>query len=799
MNLYKYLFFISGIFLFSGCDKVSDRQTTSNNHWEYHFGQPASIWEESVPLGNGRIGMMPWGGVDKERIVLNEISLWSGNKQDGDNPKAYQHLAEIRRLLFEKKNKQAQELMYETFTCKGLGSGDTGGYGCFQNFANLYVDFVYPDTAALVSEYRRSLDISNALSLNSYKKGDVTYTREYFTSFANDIGVVRYTSDKDSTLNIKLYIERDENFETSVDGNVLSVYGQLKDNIKNEGMKYLGQVKVINRGGSLLSGDKSIEIKDADEVILLVSMATNYKENDYQTQVTRLLSEAENTDYNELKSNHAQKYREMFDRVDVDLPKNMNSGLPIDKRLEAFAGDSTDYNLAALYMQFGRYLLISSTRVGGLPPNLQGLWAPQIHTPWNGDYHLNINLQMNLWPAEAGNLSELHLPLIEYTKSLVEPGQKTAEVYYNSRGWVTHILGNVWQWTSPGEHPSWGATNTSGAWLCQHLWEHYRYTMDLDYLRSVYPVMKEAALFFEDMLIEDPNNAYLVTAPTTSPENAYKTASGDTVHISAGSAMDNQIIRELFTNVAEAARLLNMDNDWIKKLKAKKAKLAPTSIGQHGQVMEWLEDYEEVEIHHRHVSQLYGLHPGNEMTYDKTPQLMEAAKVTLDRRGDESTGWSMAWKINFWARLHNGDRAYKLIKDLLKPAGEGRGTYPNLFSAHPPMQIDGNFGGSAGIMEMLLQSHEGYMHLLPAIPDGWKDGGVKGLKARGGALIDFTWKDGKIDYIRISSLADNTHSLKLPGNDAEIKGVRNYKIEDGKLTFSLKKGKAIEISYRTEK
>ena len=382
-------------------------------------------------------------------------------------------------------------------------------------------------------------------------------------------------------------------------------------------------------------------------------------------------------------------------------------------------------------------LLISSTRKGGLPPNLQGLWAPQIATPWNGDYHLNINLQMNFWGAETGNLSDLHLPLTEYIKSLIIPGQKTAKIYYNSRGWVTHILGNIWGFTSPAEDPAWGATNTAGAWLCQHLWQHYEYTKDKKYLASVYPVMKGAALFFEDMLIEDPNNGYLVTAPTTSPENKYVTLQGDTVSISAGSTMDNQIIRELFTNVSAAAHILKTDKDWSKSLEIKKAKLAPTSIGKYGQVMEWLEDYEEADMHHRHVSQLYGLYPGNELTFENTPQLMEAAKTTLERRGDQSTGWSMAWKINFWARLKNGERAYKLIGDLLKPAESSWGTYPNLFSAHPPMQIDGNFGGSAGIMEMLVQSHSGYIELLPAMTQSCKNGEVKGLRVRGGASVDF--------------------------------------------------------------
>lgn len=767
---------------------------SAQNTWQYYFDSPASIWEESIPLGNGRIGMMPWGDVDKERVVLNEISLWSGNKQDADNPEAYKYLGEIRRLLFENKNKEAQNLMYKTFTCLGKGSADTSAYGNFQNFGNLQVDFVYPNQSAPISNYKRTLDMNNALSTTSYIKGEIAYNREYFTSFSDDIGVIRYTASQAKALNLTISLQRDENYEVSTEGNTLSIYGQMKDNVKNDGMEYFGQVKVIHKGGTLVTGNKDIQIQNADEVILLVSLATSYKGKDEKAIATQLIKSTD-INYSTLKKNHISKYQHLFNRVDLTLNKNKNSDLPINKRLEAFASDKSDFDLVALYMQYGRYLLISSTRVGGLPPNLQGLWAPQILTPWNGDYHLNINLQMNLWGAEVGNLSELHLPMIEYTKGLVEPGEKTARIYYNSRGWVTHILGNVWDFTSPSEDPSWGATNTAGAWLCQHLWEHYLYTQDLDYLRLAYPTMKGAALFFEDMLIEDPNNGYLVTAPTTSPENSYFAPTGEAVSISAGSTMDNQIIRELFTNVSEAAKLLNIDQDWIQKIEAKKERLAPTSIGKYGQVMEWLQDYEEVEIHHRHVSQLYGLYPGYELNEATSPQLMEAARVTLDRRGDESTGWSMAWKINFWARLKDGNRAYKLIGDLLKPAGEGRGTYPNLFSAHPPMQIDGNFGGSAGIIEMLIQSHAGYIELLPAIPTEWKDGLVKGVKVRGGAEVDFSWKNGVIDFIEIKSDVPNNFILKLPQGQPSIKGVKDYTLNEDKLNFQLKKAEKITIHF----
>ncbi len=507
--------------------------------------------------------------------------------------------------------------------------------------------------------------------------------------------------------------------------------------------------------------------------------------------------------YKKLFRDHLKRYGPVYSRVSLSLPRNANSRLPTDRRLEAFAADRTDADLANLYMQFGRYLLISSTRPGGLPPNLQGLWAPQIRTPWNGDYHLNINLQMNFWGAETLNLPELHRSLVDFTASLVAPGERTARIYYGSRGWVTHILGNVWGFTSPSESPSWGATNTAGAWLCQHLWEHYLFAPDVEYLREVYPVIKGAAQFFEDNLVEDPRTGWLVTAPTTSPENSYVTENGERVSISPGSTMDDQIVREIFANTASAARILGVDGEWVAGLEARSARLKPTSVGSLGQVMEWPFDWDEAEPQHRHVSQLYGLYPGGELTWGETPELMNAAKVTLERRGDDSTGWSMAWKIAFWARLHDGDRAWKLFGDLMNPAvggagvtydGSGRGTYPNLFSAHPPMQIDGNFGGSAAGGEMLMQSHEGFVRLLAARPAEWSGGRVSGLRARGGFTVGFAWSDSRVSQVTVEASGDGVFTLMCDTEPASVTGA-SHKWADGFLSLEMKEGSRATLKF----
>lgn len=804
------LLFLPGLF---SCDRLDVQPDQGNT---YFFDHPARIWEESMPLGNGRIGMMPDGGLEHENIVLNEISLWSGSKQDTDNPQASYGLPIIRKLLFEGKNDEAQQLMYQTFICKGKGSGQGHGakvpYGSYQLFGNLALDYDY-GSADSISDYRRELDIQRAVTTTSFKKGDVIYTREAFTSFKNDLGVIHLTADVDKALNFSYTMNRPENARVYVDGDNLWLEGQLPDGVDtlvNRGMKFAASVRVLlPKGGTVKAEGERISVVNASEVVLLVGMATNYFQQDYKEHIENLFSASAEKTYTTMLREHIEAFQVYFNRVSLDLGDSGRNKWPIDKRLVAFNQDKNDPGLAALYFQFGRYLLISSTRVGLLPPNLQGLWCNTINTPWNGDYHLNINLQMNLWPAEVGNLSELHLPLIEWTKKQVPSGERTAKAFYNSKGWVTHILGNVWEFTAPGEHPSWGATNTSAAWLCEHLYMHYLYTLDKEYLADVYPVMRGAAEFFVDMLVEDPSTKYLVTAPTTSPENRFRLPNGKVCSICAGSTMDNQIIRELFTNTMEAASILNIDADFSKILKEKRDRLMPTSIGKDGRIMEWLKEYEEVEPTHRHVSHLYGLYPGNEISVINTPELAEAAKKSLIVRGDPSTGWSMAWKINFWARLQDGDHAFNLFADLLKPCvtiGDkvkynGGGSYPNLFCGHPPYQIDGNFGGCAGIAEMLLQSQNGCIEVLPALPSVWKNGSFTGLKARGGAEVSAEWIEGLVKDLSVKAVIDGSFKIKLPHNTSDkVSLVKNGKavslpVIDGMLSVNLKKGDVFTVHY----
>ena len=761
---------------------LSARERTAG--LRYHFNTPAGYWEESFPLGNGRIGMMTDGGMEREKIVLNESSCWSGSPQDADNPEARQYLPQIRALLFEGKTAEAQELIYKTFTCGGPGSKGPK-YGKYQLLGNLEITYDYPDAGTPAPEgYRRELNLSSALATTSFIRDGIRYTREYFCSYPDEVGVIRLTADRRRALNFSLAMDRLSNVvlpqawvpvSRVQDGDLLflgrnQAGTEASESVPAEGMRYGARLRVLlPKGGECVGEGDSLRVRNATEALILVALRTDYYGDDVEAVLKEDLDRSAEKSWRRLKRHHTKAFGALFDRVSVDFGHDAaREALPMDQRLQAFAQSPADPSLMALYYQFGRYLLISSTRPGCLPPNLQGLWANTLRTPWNGDYHLNINLQMNLWPAESGNLGELHLPLVEWTRDQVESGRHTAQVFYGARGWVTHILGNVWQFTAPGEHPSWGATNTSGAWLCAHLYQHYKYSQDKAYLEEVYPVLKEAALFFVDMLVENPRTGYLVTAPTTSPENSYFDEEGRKVNVCAGSTMDNQIVRELFSNVIEAAGILGVDAASADTLAERRARLMPTTVGEDGRILEWPEPYRETDPHHRHVSHLYGLYPASEISVTRTPELAEAARKSLEVRGDKSTGWSMAWKVNFWARLHDGDHAFKLLTDLLHPAAlggavnysNGGGTYPNLFCAHPPYQIDGNLGGAAGIAEMLLQSQTGQIEILPALPSVWRSGSFRGLCAEGGVEVSALWKDGAVRTIRLKARQEGDFLVK---------------------------------------
>lgn len=740
------------------------------------YNKPAKVWEETLPLGNGRLGMTPDGGVNREKIVLNDITLWSGAPQDANNYEAYKQLPAIRQLLKEGKNDEAQALMDKSFVCTGKGSADVP-FGCFQMLGELSLGYAYPK-ADSPSRYERALSLNDAIATTRYTVNGVGYTREYFTDFNGDVAVIRLTATQPGQLNCRIGISRPEQASTRMNGKELQMSGELKSGNAQPGMKYLTRVQAKLQGGELLTDKDTLVIKNATTAMLYVSTATDFRNPGYQEQTQRLLTAAMKQNYEQQKKGHIAAYQRLFNRVSMELGGATATDVPTDQRLINFyQSPAADNGLPVLYYQYGRYLTISSTRVGLLPPNLQGLWANQIQTPWNGDYHLDVNVQMNHWPVEVSNLSELNLPLAALVKGLVKPGERTAKAYYNAEGWVAHVITNIWGFTEPGESASWGITKSGSGWLCNNLWEHYAFTNDKKYLEDIYPVLKGSAAFYSSILVKDDQTGWLVTSPSSSPENAFYLPNGKHSSICNGPTIDNQIIRELFMNVITAAKTLGKDAAFSATLAEKLKQLPPAGrIGKDGRLMEWLEEYKETEPTHRHLSHLYGLYPASLITPEATPELAEACRKTLEVRGDDGPSWSIAYKSLFWARLHDGNRAFKLFSGLIKPTyntdinyGPGGGIYPNLFSAGPPFQIDGNFGGAAGIAEMLLQSHAGFIDLLPALPDAWKASGtVKGMKARGNYTVNMTWKDGLVTSYKISGAATHKVKVKINGTIKEI-------------------------------
>jgi alpha-L-fucosidase 2 len=791
------------------------------------YSKPAAEWVEALPVGNGRIGGMIFGRVEEELIQLNESTLYSGGPvKQTINPDAYQYLSHIREaLLKEKDYSKANELakkMQGYFTESYMPLGDLLLKQSFNG--------------RTPSAYHRELNIQTATATTRFTVDGVEYTREVFCSAPANVMIIRMRSSVPGALDLSVALKSPLHYTLVTKANnevimsgkapahVDPSYYNPKDRehiIYNDttgcnGMRFQCRVTAIAKTGSIRADTSGLHVKDATELVLVVSAATSFngfdkcpdsEGKDERAIAAAGISQAAKRSYAVLQQEHVKDHQRYFNRVsftlkDTGAAANTSSMLPTDKRLQAYSEGAYDPALETLYYQYGRYLLISSSRPGGPPANLQGIWNKELRAPWSSNYTININTQMNYWPAESTNLSEMHRPLLQWLKALSVTGARVAREFYHANGWVAHHNSDLWGCANPvgdlgAGDPVWANWYMGGNWLCQHLWEHYAFTRDKKFLAEAYPLMKQAALFSLDWLVKD-SSGYWVTAPSTSPENKFRDATGRSQAVSVATTMDMSIIWDLFTNVIEASEALNTDQSFRNRLTEVRKQLYPLRKGSKGELLEWYKEFAETDPQHRHVSHLFGLHPGRQISKNNTPEFFAAAKKTLEIRGDAGTGWSRGWKINWWARLLDGDHAYKLIRQLLNYSGAdgkgGGGTYPNLFDAHPPFQIDGNFAGTAGMTEMLLQSHLGEIHLLPALPAAWKEGAVKGLKARGGFTVDIQWAAGKLGKATITAASDGV--CRIRNNRGFLVNAASAKQEGDGFVLSLKMKKGQQYTIR---